>query len=140
MRFFSKVRRSLSMMLPIVALTGLLAAGCGIPRHGTVYAEPAGGGRGQVYFPNSADNRGELTVALSDGEFCRGRYTTIPGPKVTYDEEQIDVILSEDTQDGMAVLDCKNGHLLRCNLSRDSGGEGTGQCTDNRGERLSMTF
>lgn len=117
----------------------LLLGACGIPRHGIVYTLPSGA-RGRVVFPDSAGNRGDVSATLSDGERCSGRYATIPGPQVTWDDQEIDTIYEEDTQDGMAVLDCKNGRLLRCNLTRDIVGAGTGRCTDNRGQQLTMYF
>lgn len=127
-------------------VNSLLAAGicfllgaCGIPRRGVVYALPSGD-RGQVVFTDSAGNRGEVSATLADGEHCRGRYATIPGPLVTWDDQETDTIYEEDTQDGMAVLDCNNGHLLRCNLARDIVGAGSGTCTDNRGQKLTMQF
>lgn len=123
----------------LTAGTCLLISACGIPRYGIVYALPSGG-QGHVVFPDSAGNRGEVRVTLADGEHCSGRYATIPGPQVTWDDQEIDTIYEEDTQDGMAVMDCKNGHLLRCNLSRDIVGEGMGSCTDNRGQQLTMYF
>ena len=123
----------------LAASASLLLAACGIPRHGYVYSAPSGD-RGYVVFPDSAGKRGDVRVTLADGERCSGRYATIPGPQVTWDDQEIDTIYEEDTQDGMAVLDCKDGHLLRCNLSRDIVGAGVGHCVDNRGQQLIMYF
>jgi hypothetical protein len=104
-----------------------------------VYALPSGE-QGRILFPDSAGNHGEVSATLADGERCSGRYATIPGPRVTWDDEEIATIYREDTQDGMAVLDCSNGRLLRCNFSRDLVGAGMGSCTDNRGQQLTMYF
>ena len=123
----------------LAASTSLLLGACGIPRYGIVYTLPSGA-RGHVVFPDSAGKRGEVSATLSDGEHCTGRYATIPGPRVTWDDQEVDVIYDEDTQDGLAVLACKDGHLLRCNLSRDIMGAGVGRCVDNRGQQLTMYF
>jgi hypothetical protein len=123
----------LSLML------ALSATACAIPRSGYIYS-PNVGGRGSVMFPDSNDNSGVVRATLTSGESCAGRYSTIPGPRVTWDEEKIDTIESEDTQNGMALLQCSSGHVLRCTFTRDLSGDGMGRCLDNHQEWLTMYF
>lgn len=123
----------------VCAALGLALAGCAVPRSGYLYS-PTAAGRGSVAFVDSSLDSGKLTATLSSGERCSGRYSTIPGPRVTWDDEKIDTIDSEDTQQGMALLSCGPGHLLRCSFTRDIGGDGMGRCRDNRDEWLTMYF
>jgi len=112
---------------------------CAVPKEGYVYS-PRVAGRGSVVFPDSNLNSGVVRATLATGERCSGRYSTIPGPRVTWDDELIDTIDSEDTQNGMALLECSPGHLLRCNFTRNLSGDGMGSCQDNRDEKLTIYF
>lgn len=120
-------------------LLAVSAAGCAIPRDGYIYS-PTAGGRGTIAFVNSAENAGAVQATLLGGERCSGRYSTVPGPHVSWDDEKINVIDTEDTQDGMALLQCNPGHLLRCTFTRNDTGDGMGRCLDNRNESLTMYF
>ena len=117
----------------------LLITGCAVPRGGYIYS-PTANGRGSVMFPNSADNSGLLRATLTNGEQCSGRYATVPGPRVSWDDDKISSIYSEDTQDGMALLQCGAGHLLRCTFTRNISGDGMGRCRDNHNDTLTMYF
>jgi hypothetical protein len=121
------------------ALVGLAGAGCATPRSGYIYS-PTAGGRGSVVFPHSEENSGIVQATLTTGERCSGRFSTVPGPRVTWDDEKIDTIDAEDTQDGMALLECGAGHLLRCTFTRDISGDGMGRCVDNQDQWLTMYF
>lgn len=127
-------RQILALILGAAAVVA-----CSSSRYGIMYAVPSGA-RGSVLFPNSPANHGEIRATLAGGEKCVGRYATIPGPDVTWDDQRIDQIYEEDTQDGMAILECPAGHVLRCNITRDIGGEGQGYCVDNRGQQMTMYF
>src|SRR6478609_256030 len=118
-------------LIPICVFVGLFASACAMPRDGYLYS-PTTAGRGSVEFPDSSDDKGTLHATLVNGERCSGRYATVPGPRVTYDDEKISVISSEDTQDGMALMQCGRGHLLRCTFTRNIDGDGMGRCLDNR--------
>lgn len=115
------------------------AAGCAVPRTGYIYS-PKVGGRGSVVFPDSADKSGTVRATLASGESCSGHYATVPGPRVTWDDELINTIDSEDTQNGMALLQCSAGHVLRCTFTRNISGDGMGRCVDNHDESLTMYF
>ncbi|HVY29442.1 MAG TPA: hypothetical protein VHB79_22945 [Polyangiaceae bacterium] len=123
----------------LCVLGGLAMAGCAIPRSGYIYS-PTVGGRGSVVFPDSVQNAGPLQATLSGGERCTGRYSTVPGPHVSWDDEKINTIYSEDTQDGMALLQCNAGHLLRCTFTRSINGDGIGRCVDNHSDSLTLYF
>jgi hypothetical protein len=128
------MRYVLSTLLVAVSMSG-----CAVPRGGYIYS-PTAGGRGSVTFPDSADNSGQLQATLLNGERCRGRYSTVPGPQVSWDDEKINTIDAEDTQDGMALLECNPGHLLRCTFTRSINGDGMGRCFDNKNDWLTMYF
>ena len=117
----------------------LLISACGSSRYGHIYS-PSGAAPGSVVFPDSAANRGQVQATLADGEHCSGRYATVPGPQVTWDDQEPSIIYEEDTQDGMAIFDCSGGHLVHCSLSRDLAGDGTGRCIDNHGQQLTLVF
>jgi hypothetical protein len=123
----------------LCAILGLTVGGCAIPRSGYIYS-PTAGGRGSITFPNSAENSGPVLATLTSGERCAGRFSTVPGQRVSFDDEEVDRIYSEDTQDGMALLQCNPGHLLRCTFTRDLSGDGMGRCLDNRNEWLTVYF
>lgn len=125
--------------LLLCTLLALSAAGCSIPRDGYIYS-PTAGGRGSVTFVNSVENSGALQATLLSGERCKGRYSTVPGPRVSWDDEKVNTIYAEDTQDGMALLECNPGHVLRCTFTRSINGDGMGRCFDNKNEWLTMYF
>jgi hypothetical protein len=120
-------------------LLALGFSGCAVPKEGYIYS-PEVAGRGNVVFPDSDANSGVVRATLAGGERCAGRYATVPGPSVTWDDEKIETIDSEDTQNGMALLECSPGHLLRCTFSRNLSGDGMGRCRDNRDQRLTLYF
>jgi len=117
----------------------LALSGCAMQREGYLYS-PTGPGRGTLVFSDALENRGDVQASLADGEHCHGRYTTVPGREVTWDDEKINQIYSEDTQAGMAILECASGHVLRCDFSRAKAGAGMGQCVDTRGNKQTLYF
>ena len=125
--------------LPLCLLFGLSLTACAVPRDGYIYS-PTAGGRGSVKFLDSAQNAGAVQATLVSGEQCTGRYSTVPGPRVSWDDEKINIIYSEDTQNGMALLQCGPGHLLRCTFTRNITGDGMGRCRDNRDQSLTLYF
>jgi len=125
-------------LLPCLVLL-VAASACAVPKEGYIYS-PKAAGRGSVVFPDSSDNSGTIRATLASGERCAGRFSTVPGPRVTWDEELIDTIDSEDTQDGMALLECNGGHVLRCTFTRNLSGDGMGRCRDNHDEALTIYF
>jgi len=128
------MKRSIAWSLLVACLPA-----CAVPKEGYIYS-PEIAGRGSVSFPDSDRNSGVVRATLASGERCAGRYSTVPGPRVTWDDELIDTIDSEDTQDGMALLECSPGHLLRCTFTRNLSGDGMGRCRDNRDEKLTIYF
>jgi len=126
-------------LLALCLLLGISSTACAIPRDGYIYS-PTANGRGSVKFPDSVDNAGTVRATLVSGERCSGRYSTVPGPRVSWDDEKVNTIYAEDTQDGMALFQCNPGHLLRCTFTRNITGDGIGRCLDNRDEWLTMYF
>jgi hypothetical protein len=98
------------------------------------------GQRGTVVFhDNSSAKRGTVDAVLADGEQCQGQFNTIPD-QLTRNWNDPSLVESEDTQVGVAVFDCANSHVLKCNFSRAQEGNGSGQCLDNRGLKYSLNF
>ena len=96
--------------------------------------------RGTVMFhDNVSAKRGTVEAVLADGEQCQGQFNTIPD-QLTRNWEDPSLVESEDTQIGVAVFDCRNDHVLKCDFSRANEGNGSGQCFDNRGLRYSLNF
>lgn len=125
--------------LVLCLLFGSSFTACAVRRNGYIYS-PTVSGRGSVEFPDSVANAGAVQATLVSGERCTGRYSTVPGPRVSWDDEKVKSIYSEDTQDGMALFQCNPGHLLRCTFTRDITGSGMGRCRDNRDEWLTLYF
>lgn len=123
----------------VSVLTLVTAAGCALPRQGYLYS-PTQPGRGTLMFADSKADHGKLVASLANGERCQGKFSTIPGPRVSWDFEQAGVVQMEDTQNGMAVFECQQGHLLRCTFTRELAGAGMGTCLDNHGDKLTMYF
>jgi len=117
----------------------LVLSGCAMQREGYLYS-PAGPGRGTLVFSDALENKGDVQASLSDGEHCHGRYATVPGREVTWDDQNVNQIYSEDTQAGMAILECASGHVLRCDFSRAKAGTGMGQCVDTHGNKQTLYF
>jgi hypothetical protein len=126
-------------LLALTLLLGLFSTACATTRAGYIYS-PSAAGRGSIAFPDGSNDSGTVQATLLDGERCAGRYSTVPGPRVSWDDEKVNTIYSEDTQDGMALLQCNPGHLLRCTFTRNISGDGMGRCRDNHDAWLTMYF
>jgi hypothetical protein len=95
--------------------------------------------RGTVAFHDKYFRRGTIDAVLTDGEKCQGQFNTIPD-HVTRNWDDPSDIEREDTQIGVAVFQCTDSHVMRCNFSRSDAGAGSGQCLDNQGVKYSLYF
>ena len=114
-------------------------AGCVVDHRGFLFDADTGQ-RSSVVFHNSLDGkRGSVEAMLADGEQCTGRFNTIPD-QVTRNPDYYNVIESEDTQVGAAILTCSDSLVVKCDFSRQYAGGGSGECFDNQGREYSLNF
>jgi hypothetical protein len=98
------------------------------------------GQRGTVVFRDEPNGKhGSVEALLADGEQCRGQFNTI-SDQVTRNWEDPSVIEREDTQVGVAILQCADSHVVKCDFSRAYEGNGSGHCLDNQGQKYSLNF
>ena len=123
----------------VLALTALaaLASGCASAREGYLYDSKAPR-KGSVVFQDARATHGSLVADLADGEHCTGNFNTIPD-EVEMDQET-NRIDREDSQVGLAILQCGAQHVVRCGFQRDHGGAGYGHCSDTAGRNFDLYF
>lgn len=92
-----------------------------------------------VFHDNLAGNRGNVDAVLGSGETCHGQFNTV-ADQVTRNWEDPNDITSEDSQVGMAILQCADHHVIKCDFARSGAGNGSGQCLDNLGQKYSLNF
>lgn len=123
----------------LLALGGLLAlaSGCASAREGYLYDSQAPR-KGSVVFQDARATSGNLVAQLADGENCTGKFNTIPDD-VEMDNEtgRLD---REDSQVGLAILQCGAQHVVRCGFQRDHAGAGYGHCSDTAGRHFDLYF
>lgn len=122
----------------ILVLLGLVCSSCVTTQQGYLVKTDTAQ-RGTVVFHDQYFRRGTVDATLADGEKCLGQYNTIPD-RVTRNWDDPNDIEREDTQLGVAVFQCSNSHMMRCNFSRSFDGPGSGQCLDNQGFKYSLYF
>lgn len=123
-------------VLVIAALTAL-ASGCAGVHEGYLYDSQAPR-KGSVVFQDAEATSGGLVAQLADGENCTGKFNTIPD-QVEMDDEnrRID---RENSQVGLAILQCGARHIVRCGFQRDRAGAGYGHCSDTAGRHFDLYF
>jgi len=125
--------------LLILVCAAAALGGCASTRQGYLL-KIDNGQRGTVVFHDGRNsNQGSVAAQLGNGEQCQGQFNSIPD-QVTRNIESPQEITSEDTQVGVAILQCASNHVVRCNFSREGGGPGSGQCLDNLGQKYSLSF
>lgn len=123
--------------LAALALLGL-TSGCASAREGYLYDSKAPR-KGSFVFKNARAKEGELVAVLADGEQCTGRFNTIPD-EVEYLDDDDRRIDHEDSQVGLAILQCAPQHVVRCGFQRDRAGAGYGHCSDTSGRHFDLYF
>jgi len=140
MSLFGKSSRAilgpLPSLLTLLTLTAL-ASSCASAREGYLYDSKAPR-KGSIVFQDARATSGNLVAELADGERCTGKFNTIPDD-VEMDNEtgRVD---REDSQVGMALLQCGTQHIVRCGFQRDHGGAGYGHCSDTAGRHFDLYF
>ena len=127
---------SLRNALGLLALAGL-SCGCASAREGYLYDSKAPR-KGSIVFQDARSTDGGIVAQLADGERCTGKFNTIPD-EVSIDDEYRR-IYREDSQVGLAILQCGAQHVVRCGFQRDSGGAGYGHCSDTAGRHFDLYF
>jgi len=116
------------------ALTALLfaagACGCATTQIGKIAG--TGPAAGAALAISRTERDGVATVTLENGERCSGRFNTVPD-RVTWDDERVNYIDSEDSRVGMLVVSCPSGYTLRCDFAEEATGPGHGACRDPQG-------
>jgi hypothetical protein len=123
-------------LLALLALTALVS-GCAGAREGYLYDSQAPR-KGSIVFQNDWSSSGSLVAQLADGERCTGRFNTVPD-EVEVDEET-NRVDREDSQVGLAILQCAPQHVIRCGFQRDHAGAGYGHCSDTAGRHFDLYF
>ncbi|HET7540931.1 MAG TPA: hypothetical protein VFK05_13705 [Polyangiaceae bacterium] len=126
-----------SRRLLALAILSALASSCASAREGYLYDSQAPR-KGSIVFQDASSNSGNLIAQLADGENCTGRFNTIPD-EVEVDQET-NRIDREDSQVGLAILQCSAQHVLRCGFQRDRSGAGYGHCSDTAGRHFDLYF
>jgi hypothetical protein len=123
----------------LVALLAVaaLSSGCASAREGYLYDSKAPR-KGSVVFQNAAAKSGQVVAVLADGERCAGNFNTVPG--IVQTDEETGQIAREESQTGMAILECAPKHIVRCGFQRDHAGAGYGHCSDNNGRNFDLYF
>lgn len=114
-----------------------LASGCAGTREGYLYDSQVPR-KGSLVFEDARSTHGAVNAVLADGERCTGNFNTVPAT-VQLDNEtgRLD---REESQAGLAILDCNAQHIVRCGFQRDHGGAGYGHCTDTTGKNFDLYF
>jgi hypothetical protein len=75
---------------------------------------------------------------LADGEHCIGKFSA--AASVVQMDQETGRLDREESQTGLALLECNAGHLVRCAFERDHAGDGSGQCSDTAGRTFELYF
>ncbi|HYQ42774.1 MAG TPA: hypothetical protein VER11_12425 [Polyangiaceae bacterium] len=127
---------SLSRCFALLTLS-VLSFGCASAREGYLYDSKAPR-KGSIVFQDARAASGNLVAELADGERCTGKFNTIPDDVEMDDETRR--VAREDSQVGMALLQCGTQHVVRCGFQRDHGGAGYGHCSDTAGRHFDLYF
>jgi hypothetical protein len=114
-----------------------LCSGCASAREGYLYDAKAPR-KGSVVFQSEGAKRGNLSAVLADGEHCTGSFNTVPDTVQT--DEETGRVDREESQVGLAILQCNPQHVVRCTFQRDHAGAGYGHCSDTAGRNFDLYF
>ena len=124
-------------------LTLLCAAatliGCSATHQGYLLKTDTGQRSTVIFHDNPTGKHGSVEAVLANGERCQGQFNTVPD-QVTRNWEDPSDIEREDTQVGVAVLQCADSHVLKCDFSRAYEGNGSGHCLDSQGQKYGLNF
>jgi len=126
------LRNALALCLGVVA-----CCACASAREGYLYDSKVPR-KGSLLFEDAKSNQGHVSAILADGEHCVGNFNTVPGIVQMDDENRR--IDREESQAGLAILDCSANHIVRCGFQRDHAGAGYGHCSDTSGKNYDLYF
>ncbi len=127
--------------LSILLFAGATVAGCAASHEGYLITTDTGLRSKVIFYDNSEGKRGSVVGMLANGEQCQGRFNTIPGRvRRSLDGQNPFYLEREDTQIGVAVLQCADSHVVKCDFTRPYEGIGSGHCLDNQGQKYSLSF
>lgn len=122
-----------------LAMTFSLSA-CAAAQHQGYLLKTDTGQKSDVTFrDNPLGQNGKVEATLANGERCQGKFNTVPD-QVQMNWNAVGEVEREDTQTGVAILQCADHHVVRCDFSRDFTGTGSGNCVDNQGQKYSLNL
>ena len=123
----------------LIAGVALAAAsvGCAASRDGYLYDAKAAQ-RGSFRFESANAKHGSVVAELADGEHCSGKFNAVAS--VVQMDQETGRVDREESQTGLALLECNAGHLVRCAFERDHAGDGSGRCSDAAGRTFELYF
>ena len=127
------------LRLSMLLLAAATFVGCAVDHQGYLRKTDTGQRSSVIFHDKPNGNHGTVEAVLANGEKCQGQFNTVPD-LVTRNWEDFSDIESEDTQIGVAILQCKDNHTVKCNFSRQRVGSGSGHCLDNQGQKYSLNF
>lgn len=119
--------------------TSVLTTGCASDHQGYLLRTDDGQRSVITFHDNPSGRRGKVDAVLAGGERCQGQFNTVPD-QVTRNWENPNEVESEDTLVGVAMLNCPNHHVVKCNFSRAHEDGGIGECLDTDGRKYSLNF
>ena len=123
----------------LLILTTSALTACAADHKGYLLKTDTGQRSPVVFHDTPNGKRGSVEATMANGEQCRGQFNTIPD-QVTKNWESNGEIETEDSQLGVAILQCAPNHVVRCDFSRAHEGSGSGNCFDNQGQKFSLNF
>jgi hypothetical protein len=113
--------------------------GCSLSHQGTLVKTETGQRNSVVFHDNPSGKRGSVDAVLGNGERCHGQFNTV-ADQVTRSWEDPEDVTEEDSQVGMAILQCTDHHVMKCDFVREAAGKGSGNCLDNLGQKYSLNL
>jgi hypothetical protein len=135
----SSVTKRRRAFLAGAALAALAAAcvGCATSRDGYLYdAKVARTGSFRFDSPNA--KHGAVVAELAGGEHCSGNFNA--EASVVELDQETGRVAREESQTGLAILECDAGRVVRCAFERDHAGDGSGRCSDTAGRTFELYF
>jgi len=124
----------------ILYLAAALAlSACAVQHQGYLLRTDTGQKSNVVFRDNPMGQNGKVEATMANGEQCQGKFNTVP-EQVTMNWDTNGEIEREDTQLGVAILQCADHHVVRCDFSRAYEGPGSGNCVDNQGQKYSLNL
>ncbi len=118
---------------------GFSLSACAAQHQGYLLRTDTGQKSAVVFRDNPQGKNGKVEATMPNGEQCHGNFNTVP-EKVTTQWNTNGDVEREDTQLGVAVLQCADNHVVRCDFSRAYEGRGSGNCVDNQGQKFSLNI